>query len=123
MGAVGTVTDVAAYIDTLANLMGLTGWTITVRPATASEDAEAEIEVVYGRKRAIIHLSDGWDKMSGEDQREALVHELIHAAIAPLSQLANELADGEAAEVALAQCEEWVVDQMATAWARELPLP
>ena len=114
---------VAAYIDTLANLMGLTGWTFTVRPATASEDAEAEIEVVYGRKRAIIHLAKDWDTMSAEDQREVIVHELLHAAMAPLSQLAAELVDGDAATTALAHCEEWVVDQMAVAWSRELPLP
>lgn len=117
------MTDINGYVDTLANLMGLTGWTFTVRPAAASEDAEAEIEVVYGRRRAVIHLSKDWDQMPVEDQREVLVHELLHAALAPLTQLVGELVSGDAEDAALALMEEWVVDGLAVAWARELPLP
>lgn len=119
------------YTESLASMMGLADWTIEITFETCASDAHAEIECVYGQRLARISVSENWPAMSREAQRDTLVHELVHALLAPLSQMAydmvNSLTNNEGAQdvakAALTGSEEWVVDPISIAWAKHLPLP
>ena len=59
-----------------------------------------------------------------------LVHELVHAILAPYSQMADDMLDSlgsvqqaNTAKAALSNIEEWVTDSIALAWGQHLPLP
>lgn len=122
---------VREYAEDLASYMGLADWTIQVTFESCTDDTLAEIECVYGQRLARITLVKHWLCMPREDQRDTLVHELVHALLAPLSQMAYDMVDAltdnegaqAAAKAALAGSEEWVVDPISIAWAPHLPLP
>lgn len=119
------------YTETLASCMGLADWTIEITFEVCGDDAHAEIECVYGQRLARISVSKNWLSMSRESQRSTLVHELVHALLAPLSQMAYDMVNSlttnegaqDVAKAALTGSEEWVVDPIAIAWAPNLPLP
>lgn len=123
------VARVQRYARKLAALMGLAGWTIEVSLTDAGDGNMAEVDCVYGQRIARIALSEQWASYSAESERDTLVHELVHVLFAQYSQLANDLltAASESAGVvggaALGCVEEWVVDNIALAWAPSLPLP
>ncbi len=123
------VASVQRYARKLAALMGLAGWTIEVSLTDAGDDNMAEVDCVYGQRIARIALSEHWGSYSDESVRDTLVHELVHVLFAQYSQLAHDLltAASESAGVvggaALGCVEEWVVDNIALAWAPSLPLP
>jgi hypothetical protein len=76
-----------------------------------------------------VYLSKDWTTFDEKTQRDTLVHELLHAHLAPLTEIVGDLFDslaknGSSAKVAKASAnyaEERVVDQIAVAWARTLP--
>jgi hypothetical protein len=119
------------YAEELASHMGLADWTIEVRHDPTEVDTYAEIECVYGQRLARIGLNRNWLTYTREMQRDTLVHELVHATLAPLSQMAYDMVDAltenegaqAAAKAALSGSEEWVVDPISIAWAPHLPLP
>jgi hypothetical protein len=119
------------YAEELASLMGLADWTIEIRFDPTDADTYAEIECVYGQRLARIGVNKNWWTYTREMQRDTLVHELVHALLAPFSQMAYDmveaLTDNEgaqaAAKAALAGSEEWVVDPISIAWAPSMPLP
>jgi hypothetical protein len=119
------------YAEQLAALMGLSDWTIQILYEPTDIDTYAEIECVYGQRLAKISLNPNWQAYSRETQRDTLVHELVHALIAPFSQMAYDMVDvltenegaQSAAKAALAGSEEWVVDPISIAWAPYMPLP
>lgn len=120
---------VPQYVARLANLMGLEGWTFEVQGDPCDKDNMAEIDAVYGQRFAKVYLSQDWHTFSPELLRDTLVHELVHAHFAPMSELSHDLLDAAAkkhaktAKAALSYMEERIVDQIACAWARTLPLP
>lgn len=119
------------YTQELASQMGLADWTIEIRLDPTDSDTYAEIECVYGQRLARIGINRNWLTYTRELQRDTLVHELVHALIAPLSQMAYDMVDAltenegaqAAAKAALAGSEEWVVDPISIAWAPHMPLP
>lgn len=119
------------YAEELSSHMGLADWTIEIRYDPTEVDVYAEIECVYGQRLARIGLNPNWMTYTREMQRDTLVHELVHATLAPLSQMAYDMCDAltkneaaqDAAKAALAGCEEWVVDPISLALAPHLPLP
>ena len=118
------------YIRALAREMGLEGWSFEISPEPASKRTVAEIEVTYGQRHATIFLCNGWARLSPVEQRAVLVHELVHALLAPLTELAGDLGKAsmrknaaKVARAALTHAEERVVDQIAEAWSPRLPLP
>lgn len=122
---------VREYAEDLASYMGLADWNIEITYLSCDEDTLAEIECVYGQRLARITLAKNWLSLGRDTQRDTLVHELVHALIAPLSQMAYDMVDAltenegaqAAAKAALAGSEEWVVDPISIAWAPHLPLP
>ena len=120
---------VPQYVARLAGLMGLEGWTFEVQSEFCDKDNMAEIDAVYGQRFAKVYLSQDWHTFSPELLRDTLVHELLHAHFAPISELSSDLLDAgskknaKVAKAALSYMEERIVDQIACAWARTLPLP
>lgn len=119
------------YAQDLASMMGLTDWTITVKTDSPSDDDNmAEIDCIYGQRVGRINLNDEWDGYTPEVQRDTLVHELVHAILAPYSQMADDMLDSlgstqqaNTAKAALSNVEEWVTDAIALAWGQHLPMP
>lgn len=122
---------VQVYARELACLMGLADWNVVVLYEEAPADALATVDCVYGQRLARISLCETWDELGLAAQRDTLVHELVHAILSPYSQMASDLiesfnSEGNEAIVAgsaLRNVEEWVVDAIAMAWGRHLPLP
>jgi hypothetical protein len=123
--------NVQAYAEELASWMGLTDWTLQVLTDSPSEETSmAEIDCIYGQRLGKIALSDDWDSYKPETQRDTLVHELVHAILAPYSQMADDMLDAlvsatqaAPAKAALSNVEEWITDAVALAWGQHLPLP
>jgi hypothetical protein len=118
---------VCAYVRCLADEMGLRDWTVHVLDDPPDDRRKvAEADCVYGRKRINISLSDQFFRLDSEKgpdgQRQTLVHELIHAHLAPMHLLLHRIlpdAQWEAYQLPM----EYAVDGMAEGWARHLPLP
>ena len=118
------------YVRLLASRMGLGDWKITMGKALPADGPDlARIDISYGRKRAVLHLSLGVKEIARVDQRHTLVHELIHCYLEPV-RLASlnwtSQLGAKAAQMAVESVHynvEFAVDAMATAWAPCLPLP
>jgi hypothetical protein len=116
-------TEYSPYFRELGDRFGLKDWRIDVSDEPPSnEDAIANIECVYGRKWAIIRLSDKWLADPEEEQRLYAIHELIHAHYSHADGVAEELlSKGE--RRAYIRALEYGVDGLANAIAPLLPLP
>lgn len=117
------------YTRQIAVSMGLGGWVIEESETPASEGCYAEIEPTYGQRHAKLSLCATWEELDPIEQRDTIVHELIHVHLASLTQLAYDIVDGlepaatKASQAALNLAEEYIVDAMANAWAPFMPLP
>lgn len=117
------------YTRQIAVSMGLGGWTIEQSADPASDGCFAEIEPTYGQRHAKLALCPNWDDLPPEEQRDTIVHELLHVHLASLTQLAFDIvqeldpAAAKVAQAALNLAEEYVVDAMAGAWSPYMPLP
>lgn len=117
------------YTRQIAVSMGLGGWTIEESADPANEGCLAEIEATYGQRHAKLSLCKEWDDLPAEDQRDTIVHELVHVHLAHLTQLGFDIIDGlepaatKASQASLNLAEEYAVDAMANAWAPYMPLP
>lgn len=122
-------TSTVEYTRQIAVAMGLGGWVIEESSEPASEGCLAEIEATYGQRHAKLSLCKDWEQLSPEEQRDTIVHELLHVHLAHLTQLAHDIVESldegasKAAKVALALTEEYTVDAMANAWSPYMPLP
>jgi hypothetical protein len=117
------------YARTLADKMELRDWTISTAHRPSVEDANAEVECVYGKKTAIISLSLGFDGRSPEENRTTMVHELIHCHLAALDQHMRD-ARGNANKAWVQQLEstvnvhqEYAVQALADVISPFMPLP
>lgn len=68
------------YIRYLANELGLRDWTFELEyhQLPPIEDASASIDCIFGRKYAVIRFADTFFQADRSDQRNTMVHELIH---------------------------------------------
>lgn len=115
-------TKFGPYLRCLADMMGLRDWTVTVTNE-AFDDVNAKADQPSGRKIHWVSLGEPFLDSPPEEQRQTLVHELIHAHLAPMHHfLCRELGDGAAME-AYRLWMEYAVDGMADEWAKLLPLP
>lgn len=119
-----------AYVRLLASRMGLGRWDIRLgKNLPKIGDALAHIDIAERQERASIHFNPILKHYSKEDQRQTVVHELVHCHlerirlasfnwIGPLGAKATQLALDEIHDHV-----EFAVDAIATAWAPCLPLP
>lgn len=67
-----------AYIRSTADAMGLRDWDIRLDEEWAQQGKAASVQAAYGRKFARIWIGREFRTESPEDQRNTVVHELIH---------------------------------------------
>lgn len=75
--------ELGTYLRALANDLGLRDWTIHTKYTPLDEDgddsdANAKTVVTYGRKHAMIYLARDFNRLPREEQRQTLIHELLH---------------------------------------------
>jgi hypothetical protein len=122
--------ELGAYLALAAGVLRLDGWTVTVAAEPADDDAVAQIDAPWAQRRAVVRIGAEFWRSGPEDQRDALVHELLHLVVMPAWQLIDELLDDElsarAARVAwlgFTQHMEYSIDQLAAVIGPQLPLP
>jgi hypothetical protein len=119
-----------AYVELLKVILRLSDWTIELSRVQAAADEAANIEAVYGQKRAVMCLGPTFLNLSIEDQRQTVVHELIHCHLQAATDVVRRTNDyalsEEGAEIAwigfMGEVE-YATDGLADAVAPFLPLP
>lgn len=118
------------YVGVLKAALGLVSWNVTVSwTEWADETTDAQVVPVDGRHLATVFLGPGFGTLDFEEQREVLVHELLHLHTAPMVygvEEAFKLLPDKAGQLASAQFsrhEEYAVDAIAASVAVLLPLP
>jgi hypothetical protein len=124
-----TYTNELRYLRQLADLLGLRDWHITLSRAHSAHDVFAAVRVDRQKDEATVHLNDTWHGFTPEQQRQTLVHELLHCHTTRLHRVVTRLGyliDGPAMEYvkqAHDEEEEIVVQRLARVIAPYLPLP
>jgi hypothetical protein len=109
------------YVRLLADEMRLRDWQVFIREdPPAGSEASASCYPVPGRRVANIRLSEAFFAEDAPEQRHQIVHELVHAVLAPFTRAAEAKGFRDAA-VSLAF--EYGVDALAETIASKLPLP
>lgn len=120
--------SLAKYIAGVAVEIGLRDWTLRFEAAPCEDPALATVQTVYGRKIANVRVAADFSDYSPEEQRNAIVHELIHVHFAQQNQAVADALDvlgHEAQTVAAAAYRvghEYGVDGLAYAIAPNYPL-
>lgn len=110
------------YVASMARLMGLSDWVLIVSNEDPPEGSSGAVGCTPGRKVATIYFSESFYDDDDADQRNTVVHELLHCHHAHPDHIAVEcLERGERDAWRLAM--EYSVDAVATSWAKLLPLP
>lgn len=110
------------YVRALADRMGLKDWTITVPSGPPVGQSDASTWMCYGRRVARIHLPDSFVHESPEEQRDTIVHELLHLHFNAMDGLVTDWLDGEKIK-GYQRMFEHGIDAVAAALALHLPLP
>ena len=120
----------AAYVRTLAPLMGLGRWTITVDAEPCAAEHAATIQPGSEYYVATMRVASGFWAEPREAQRETVAHELVHLWMWRFEEAHGQgraIIRGKGAQASLAvayeQAEEYAVDGIARAWSERLPLP
>ena len=71
-------------IQTLAALLGLKDWDITLSTSLSGDDDYGTVAVTDGRRRASIRLCEEFDSLTLREQEVTLIHELLHCHTAPV---------------------------------------
>jgi hypothetical protein len=111
----------SAYLRRLADALKLSDWRVEIddRPPDSGR-ATAEVECVYGRRYAVVRLSERFLEQPPDEQRNSLVHELIHCHLNPAAAMAlDEMGDGGAGH--FRRMLEYAVDGLADAIAPHMP--
>lgn len=111
------------YICEIAGLMGLSHWTMSVSHRPPEEGNIASVGMTRGRYYATIYLSDRFlDDDSPGEQRDTVVHELIHCQLAAVDRLAQDNIPSRLLGT-FDNLVEYAIDLMAKSWSQLLPLP
>lgn len=85
-------TDVlAAYIRSVADRLGLSEWSFRISEQPPyNPEAIASCEAVYGRRLAVLYFEEGFAERSPTEQRNTVVHELLHCHHAAQARLVKD---------------------------------
>jgi hypothetical protein len=124
-----TYRSLARYVDAVAAEFGLRDWTICILDEPpGTEGASATCEPIFGRRLANLRFARHFFHASPEDQRETVIHELLHCHLAATDQAFADsvrLHGVEAQAVAsnaYNTTREYAVDAIAAAIADRYPL-
>lgn len=118
-----------AYLRCLADLLGLRDWTVALDVSSDAGPYGATVERVYGRKIARVAVCPEFAAMPAGEQRQTLVHELVHCHLGGAQDAARVLGGVLSSEAYGAWWPlfdhqiEFAVDALADAIAPTLPLP
>ena len=119
-----------AYCRTMADELGLRDWTLIVNydtPTIAEENAR--VDVTYGRRVVTISWGETFWTETRAEQRQTVVHELMHIHLDAISAVSRSLAEqlGSFAYSVFSDNEhlqvELATDAIAEAIAHHFPLP
>jgi len=72
-------TKIQVYVDELRSHIALLDWRIIVEEEFDVDDSNAaSIRCIYGTRHAFLSISETFDEHTIEQQRQFLVHELLH---------------------------------------------
>lgn len=119
------------YVDRVKAMLGLTDYEVVVkREPPANPGHTASHKSVPGVNFSVLRFADGFFDLAAGDQRETVVHELVHCIFAPgQDQVRHILPDhlrGRAGEVFVSfwfQSHEYSVDRLSAAIHSFFPLP
>lgn len=119
----------AAYILERMRELGLREWTIHIlSEPPEDEDANASIDPCIGRRVATLRVCPDFRELSRDDQRNAIVHELLHCHHVAATDiirldLPRHLAQStyEILWEGFKRQIEYMVDALADAWAENVP--
>lgn len=125
---------IVEYIAELRDLMGLGHFTVTFQAYPPAEQDEvstaAQIQIPDGKRDATIQVDPDFVDEPPEEQRETLVHELVHCHLADMGNMVYEDLKHPLGITAHAifndgftRALEHATDAIAKAWAAQLPLP
>lgn len=111
------------YFRHIADRMALKDWTIEItNDAPSSSTALANVHRIKGRRIARIGLSEGFLRDTQEEQRDTVVHELIHCHLVLADCLVGEKLSGSDL-ICYYDAQEYGVDALAATIASLMPLP
>jgi hypothetical protein len=118
------------YVREIADRLGRKDWAFLLDRRAPQNDALAETNVTYGVASSMIRFSTQFPSLSLEEQREIVVHEILHAHHDRIDTHifhAIEANGSTALLTMLRKCVsndiEMIVDALATAIAPLFPLP
>jgi hypothetical protein len=111
------------YIRSVADNMELRDWSFQVRDTEpTAPNSLAQVDCTFGRKLAVVSLSDNFLDLSKEDQRQTIVHELTHCLLEPAMSTLRQMIDDDQFQILLPGIE-YSVDAIADAIAPRMNLP
>lgn len=110
------------YIRRVADGMGLRDWRFMLERDLTSDDVDARIRWPFGQRYAEITLGEPYFEASREEQRETVVHELLHCHFAA-AQDAVSRSTHRRSFAHFMQGLEYGIDATAAALAPRFPLP
>lgn len=118
------------YLRRLADMMGLKDWKLAIGDTPPEEASmNACVELVFGRRVAVISFQDRWPSWTPEDLRQTCTHELLHCHFNQILWPVNGITKHVGLMIyeplydAVNDRIEEGVDAVAEAWAKALPLP
>lgn len=106
------------YIRSLADQFGLKDWQIRVDDDDPRDESFASVWIADYRKEAVVHLSDKFLEASREEQRETILHELVHVHFHMILSCVPDSINAR-----IEPYMEFGTDSVAVAIARHYPLP
>jgi hypothetical protein len=110
------------YARTIADDLWLRDWTIILKDEPPDDGSAATINLTNGRKLAHLFLAYDFFDNSAEDQRETLIHELLHCHFGEAGFVVEEESSGEVHR-AFIRALEYGIDAVAEAFAPLMPVP
>ncbi len=126
----GDRSQIEPYVRQLADQMGLRDWEIVLKDDVPdSETAHASIWCWYAQRHAELRVAKNWAEFTPELFRKTMVHEVLHCHTRMLFEVIENIQTllGDPVYQVTSRhhrdAEEVMVDDIAVAWARLLPLP
>lgn len=116
------------YVREAANTLGLRDWFLLLKhDVPMDEEVLASVDAIYGRKYAVVRVCKEFRELSHDEQRQVIVHELVHCHLATLGHMLNKTLRAELGHAGEILVETWrvefehAVDAIATEWANLMP--
>lgn len=118
-----------AYARQCADLMKLRDWDVHIASGPADDAFLAQERCTFGRRSIVLFLSDRFTRLTPQEQRNTIVHELTHAITKPVEYLVYANCENDTKEryqlfhQLHKEAMEQVVAHFSAAIAEYLPLP